>query len=151
VERAVTPAPRRGRTHAPPLDLSRLLLRLPLRGAFPPRLCLQGSGGPPRCGASRELEGERFLWYATHNEFSNQVGELRNAAVAAALLNHTLVVPPGSTTTPSSWGAAPSLGSLTPARYAPLGPRNAAPSGAEVKMWFTLSDCYLPPVKRIKG
>jgi hypothetical protein len=41
-----------------------------------------------------ELGGERFLWYAPHSGFSNQVGELRNAAVAAALLNRTLVVPP---------------------------------------------------------
>uniref|UniRef100_A0A452YW47 O-fucosyltransferase family protein n=1 Tax=Aegilops tauschii subsp. strangulata TaxID=200361 RepID=A0A452YW47_AEGTS len=47
-----------------------------------------------RCGRSAELEGERFLWYAPHSGFSNQVGELRNAAVAAALLNRTLVVPP---------------------------------------------------------
>jgi hypothetical protein len=52
------------------------------------------SGGVPKCGGSAELEGERFLWYAPHSGFSNQVGELRNAAVAAALLNRTLVVPP---------------------------------------------------------
>lgn len=48
------------------------------------------SGGAPRCGGSPELAGERFLWYAPHSGFSNQVGELRNAAV----LNRTLVVPP---------------------------------------------------------
>ncbi|CAN6283926.1 unnamed protein product [Urochloa humidicola] len=53
-----------------------------------------GSGGVPECGGSAKLEGERFLWYAPHSGFSNQVGELRNAAVAAALLNRTLVVPP---------------------------------------------------------
>uniref|UniRef100_A0A0E0R2H2 Uncharacterized protein n=1 Tax=Oryza rufipogon TaxID=4529 RepID=A0A0E0R2H2_ORYRU len=53
-----------------------------------------GGGGGRRCGRSPELEGERFLWYAPHSGFSNQVGELRNAAVAAALLNRTLVVPP---------------------------------------------------------
>jgi hypothetical protein len=35
-----------------------------------------------------------FLWYAAHSEFSNQVGELYNAAVAATLLNRTLVMPP---------------------------------------------------------
>jgi hypothetical protein len=34
-----------------------------------------------------------FLWYAVHSEFSNQVGELYNAAVAATLLNRTLVMP----------------------------------------------------------
>jgi hypothetical protein len=49
--------------------------------------------GPLRCGVSRELDGERFLWYAPHSGFNNQVGELRNAAVAAALLNRTLVPP----------------------------------------------------------
>ncbi|XP_062200740.1 O-fucosyltransferase 30-like [Phragmites australis] len=53
-----------------------------------------GSGRAVRYGASTGLEGERFLWYAPHSGFSNQVGELRNAAVAAALLNRTLVVPP---------------------------------------------------------
>uniref|UniRef100_A0ACD5U4S6 Uncharacterized protein n=1 Tax=Avena sativa TaxID=4498 RepID=A0ACD5U4S6_AVESA len=51
-------------------------------------------GGVQRCGRSSELDGEKFLWYAPHSGFSNQVGELQNAAVAAALLNHTLVVPP---------------------------------------------------------
>ncbi|XP_051196376.1 O-fucosyltransferase 30 [Lolium perenne] len=51
-------------------------------------------GGVQRCGRSAELDGEKFLWYAPHSGFSNQVGELRNAAVAAALLNRTLVVPP---------------------------------------------------------
>uniref|UniRef100_A0ACD5TME5 Uncharacterized protein n=3 Tax=Avena sativa TaxID=4498 RepID=A0ACD5TME5_AVESA len=51
-------------------------------------------GGVQRCGRSSELDGEKFLWYAPHSGFSNQVGELRNAAVAAALLNRTLVVPP---------------------------------------------------------
>uniref|UniRef100_A0A0D9XMG6 O-fucosyltransferase family protein n=1 Tax=Leersia perrieri TaxID=77586 RepID=A0A0D9XMG6_9ORYZ len=55
----------------------------------------RGGGGDGRmCGRSTEIEGERFLWYAPHSGFSNQVGELRNAAVAAALLNRTLVVPP---------------------------------------------------------
>jgi hypothetical protein len=35
-----------------------------------------------------------LLWYAPHSGFSNQVGELRNATVATALLNCTLVAPP---------------------------------------------------------
>ncbi|KAG8092562.1 hypothetical protein GUJ93_ZPchr0012g20882 [Zizania palustris] len=52
------------------------------------------ASGGGRCGRSLELEGERFLWYAPHSGFSNQVSELRNAAVSAALLNRTLVVPP---------------------------------------------------------
>ncbi|OAY71584.1 hypothetical protein ACMD2_08497 [Ananas comosus] len=49
-----------------------------------------------QCGAGGggALSGERFLWYAPHSGFSNQVGELKNAAVVAAILNRTLVVPP---------------------------------------------------------
>jgi len=62
--------------------------------ALLPFTSASGGGGVPQCGGSAELEGERFLWYAPHSGFSNQVGELRNAAVAAALLNRTLVVPP---------------------------------------------------------
>ncbi|KAM3409807.1 hypothetical protein ACQJBY_002214 [Aegilops geniculata] len=66
-----------------------------LRSLLPFSASAPGSGGGTlRCGRSAELEGERFLWYAPHSGFSNQVGELRNAAVAAALLNRTLVVPP---------------------------------------------------------
>ncbi|XP_003572074.2 O-fucosyltransferase 30 [Brachypodium distachyon] len=92
---------RSARSHVP-LLVAVLLLLLPatlllssaysslLRSLLP----FSPSGGTGRCGRSAELEGERFLWYAPHSGFSNQVGELRNAAVAAALLNRTLVVPP---------------------------------------------------------
>lgn len=38
--------------------------------------------------------GERFLLYAPHSGFSNQLSELRNAILFAAILNRTLVVPP---------------------------------------------------------
>ncbi|CAA6659800.1 unnamed protein product [Spirodela intermedia] len=37
--------------------------------------------------------GERFLLYAPHSGFSNQLSELRNAILFAAILNRTLVVP----------------------------------------------------------
>ncbi|XP_078433951.1 O-fucosyltransferase family protein [Wolffia australiana] len=39
-------------------------------------------------------EGEKFVLYSPHSGFSNQVAELRNGIVVAALLNRTLVVPP---------------------------------------------------------
>ncbi|CAA0825414.1 O-fucosyltransferase family protein [Striga hermonthica] len=38
--------------------------------------------------------GDRFLWYAPHSGFSNQLAELKNAVLMAAILNRTLVVPP---------------------------------------------------------
>ena len=97
---------RSARSHVP-LVVAILVLLLPasllfssaystmLRALFPFPSTPGGADTPrPRCGGSAELEGERFLWYAPHSGFSNQVGEFRNAAVAAALLNRTLVVPP---------------------------------------------------------
>ncbi|KAJ3681833.1 hypothetical protein LUZ60_014406 [Juncus effusus] len=44
----------------------------------------------PLCSPS----DERFLFYAPHSGFSNQVGELKNALVISAILNRTLIVPP---------------------------------------------------------
>ncbi|XP_010258826.1 PREDICTED: uncharacterized protein LOC104598454 [Nelumbo nucifera] len=38
--------------------------------------------------------GERFLWFAPHSGFSNQLSELKNAILMAAILNRTLIVPP---------------------------------------------------------
>lgn len=40
------------------------------------------------------LTGERFLWYAPHSGFSNQLSELRNAILVSAILNRTLIAPP---------------------------------------------------------
>ncbi|XP_010919656.1 O-fucosyltransferase 30 isoform X2 [Elaeis guineensis] len=50
----------------------------------------------PQCGAggAPDLAGERFLWYAPHSGFSNQLSELKNAILMAAILNRTLIVPP---------------------------------------------------------
>ncbi|KAG6500114.1 O-fucosyltransferase 30-like [Zingiber officinale] len=45
-----------------------------------------------QCGVSPF--GERFLWYAPHSGFSNQLSELKNAILFAAILNRTLIVPP---------------------------------------------------------
>ncbi|KAK4747428.1 hypothetical protein SAY87_014014 [Trapa incisa] len=47
-----------------------------------------------RCSHSILSTGERFLWYAPHSGFSNQLSELSNAALIAGILNRTLVVPP---------------------------------------------------------
>ncbi|KAL6906384.1 hypothetical protein ACP4OV_003985 [Aristida adscensionis] len=102
---------RSARPHLPLLVVAVLVLLLPaslllfssayssvLRALLPFSSSASGSGagggGATRCGGSAEVEGERFLWYAPHSGFSNQVGEFRNAAVAAAVLNRTLVVPP---------------------------------------------------------
>lgn len=38
--------------------------------------------------------GERFLFYAPHSGFSNQLSEFRNAILMAGILNRTLIVPP---------------------------------------------------------
>lgn len=43
---------------------------------------------------TRNLAGERFMWYAPHSGFSNQVSEFKNAILMAVILNRTLVVPP---------------------------------------------------------
>ncbi|KAL2894517.1 O-fucosyltransferase 30 [Bienertia sinuspersici] len=37
---------------------------------------------------------EKFLWYAPHSGFSNQLSEFKNAILMAAILNRTLIVPP---------------------------------------------------------
>ncbi|KAK6935146.1 GDP-fucose protein O-fucosyltransferase [Dillenia turbinata] len=37
---------------------------------------------------------QKFLFYAPHSGFGNQLSELRNAIVMAAILNRTLIVPP---------------------------------------------------------
>ncbi|KAE8717519.1 Acyl-CoA oxidase 1 [Hibiscus syriacus] len=37
---------------------------------------------------------EKFLWYAPHSGFSNQLSEFKNAIIMASILNRTLIVPP---------------------------------------------------------
>ena len=37
---------------------------------------------------------QKFLWYAPHSGFSNQLSEFKHAIVMAAILNRTLIVPP---------------------------------------------------------
>ncbi|CAI9095737.1 OLC1v1031735C3 [Oldenlandia corymbosa var. corymbosa] len=50
---------------------------------------------PPPCGRIRNHIGqEKFLWYAPHSGFSNQLSEFKNALLMAAILNRTLIVPP---------------------------------------------------------
>ncbi|KAL3499629.1 hypothetical protein ACH5RR_038722 [Cinchona calisaya] len=50
---------------------------------------------PPQCSTSlEEFRGEKFLWYAPHSGFSNQLSEFKNAILMAAVLNRTLIVPP---------------------------------------------------------
>ncbi|KAF9685423.1 hypothetical protein SADUNF_Sadunf03G0053100 [Salix dunnii] len=38
--------------------------------------------------------GEKFLWYAPHSGFSNQLSEFKNGVLMAGILNRTLIVPP---------------------------------------------------------
>ncbi|WOG90364.1 hypothetical protein DCAR_0209608 [Daucus carota subsp. sativus] len=42
----------------------------------------------------QETLGQKFLMYAPHSGFSNQLSEFKNAVLMAAVLNRTLVVPP---------------------------------------------------------
>ena len=50
----------------------------------------------PKCPhpSSKLPKGERYMLYAPHSGFSNQVGELKNALLVSALLDRTLVLPP---------------------------------------------------------
>ncbi|KAF8019389.1 hypothetical protein BT93_G0153 [Corymbia citriodora subsp. variegata] len=47
-----------------------------------------------RCEPRVRALGQKFLSYAPHSGFSNQLSEFKNAIVVAAILNRTLVVPP---------------------------------------------------------
>ncbi|CAH2046061.1 unnamed protein product, partial [Thlaspi arvense] len=58
---------------------------------------LSGSVQFPQCRSeilTRTLLGQKFLWYAPHSGFSNQLSEFKNAVFMAGILNRTLVVPP---------------------------------------------------------
>ncbi|XP_073035913.1 O-fucosyltransferase 30 [Primulina eburnea] len=46
-----------------------------------------------RC-TSFTASGEKFLFYAPHSGFSNQLSEFKNAVLMAAILNRTLIIPP---------------------------------------------------------
>ncbi|KAJ7952541.1 O-fucosyltransferase family protein [Quillaja saponaria] len=48
----------------------------------------------PRCTSKSLTLGEKFLWYAPHSGFSNQLSEFKNAILMAGILNRTLIVPP---------------------------------------------------------
>ncbi|XP_048320515.2 O-fucosyltransferase 30 [Ziziphus jujuba] len=49
---------------------------------------------PPECASRVPFPGEKFLWYAPHSGFSNQLSEFKNAILMAGILNRTLIVPP---------------------------------------------------------
>ncbi|XP_042008641.1 O-fucosyltransferase 30-like [Salvia splendens] len=57
----------------------------------PSLLPLSSDSRPPQC---THTPGEKYLWYAPHSGFSNQLSEFRNAILMAAILNRTLIVPP---------------------------------------------------------
>ncbi|XP_006355417.1 uncharacterized protein [Solanum tuberosum] len=48
---------------------------------------------PQQCNPTNRLQG-KFMWYAPHSGFSNQLAEFKNAILMAKILNRTLVVPP---------------------------------------------------------
>lgn len=47
-----------------------------------------------QCNTQILALGEKFLFYAPHSGFSNQLSEFKNAILMAGILNRTLVVPP---------------------------------------------------------
>ncbi|KAK9733485.1 hypothetical protein RND81_04G070800 [Saponaria officinalis] len=59
-----------------------------------PRLRLPEHGSVPALFLKCTVGVDKFLWYAPHSGFSNQLSELKNALLFAAILNRTLVVPP---------------------------------------------------------
>ncbi|XP_068667016.1 O-fucosyltransferase 30-like [Aristolochia californica] len=40
------------------------------------------------------IRSEKFLWFSPHSGFSNQLSELKNGILVAAILNRTLIIPP---------------------------------------------------------
>ncbi|KAK4267838.1 hypothetical protein QN277_024570 [Acacia crassicarpa] len=47
-----------------------------------------------QCSSQIVALGEKFLWYAPHSGFNNQLLEFKNAILMAGILNRTLIVPP---------------------------------------------------------
>ncbi|KAH7835498.1 hypothetical protein Vadar_026726 [Vaccinium darrowii] len=61
----------------------------------PHLFCTSTNSSPAHfCTSLKTLAGEKFLWYAPHSGFSNQLSKFRNAILMAAILNQTLIVPP---------------------------------------------------------
>ncbi|KDP39901.1 hypothetical protein JCGZ_03432 [Jatropha curcas] len=55
----------------------------------------QTSNPQSSCSRFQSLTGgEKFLWYAPHSGFSNQLSEFKNGILMAGILNRTLIVPP---------------------------------------------------------
>lgn len=73
------------------LYFSYTLFPKPLLPSFPRHPFPSSS---PSCGASGPIPPGRFLWYAPHSGFSNQLSEFKNALLFAVILNRTLIVPP---------------------------------------------------------
>ncbi|ESW23335.1 hypothetical protein PHAVU_004G038100 [Phaseolus vulgaris] len=58
------------------------------------RLANISTSHTPQCSSQALTLGEKFMWYAPHSGFSNQLSEFKNAVLMAGILNRTLVVPP---------------------------------------------------------
>lgn len=72
-----------------------IALFLSSRILFSPSIfTLSRDSRPPVGRRCADSGGEKFLWYAPHSGFSNQLSELKNAVLMAAILNRTLIVPP---------------------------------------------------------
>ncbi|KAL6522714.1 O-fucosyltransferase 30 [Orobanche hederae] len=83
----------------PPLLLVSFLIAAALfissKTLFSPYLLpLSRNSGPILHSPRANTVGGKFLWYAPHSGFSNQLSEFKNAIVMAAILNRTLIVPP---------------------------------------------------------
>ncbi|XP_057510465.1 O-fucosyltransferase 30 [Actinidia eriantha] len=63
---------------------------------YPPHLPKSPTGPLPHPLplAPNPSRGKKFLWYAPHSGFSNQLSEFKNAILMASILNRTLIVPP---------------------------------------------------------
>ncbi|CAH1452938.1 unnamed protein product [Lactuca virosa] len=42
----------------------------------------------------QSLKGQKFLWYAPHSGFNNQLSEFKNVVLMSAILNRALIIPP---------------------------------------------------------
>ncbi|CAK7356335.1 unnamed protein product [Dovyalis caffra] len=55
---------------------------------------VEGSSRQSAFHANPASSREKFLWYAPHSGFSNQLSEFKNGILMAGILNRTLIVPP---------------------------------------------------------